>query len=484
MAQPRDKAGVPGAGHKGLQELFSYPLMSAIAERRTRRVARGTSITSGPISHTSHNQPAPLSPLEEAILVVSTGLTGRVTMHDVPALNNDGSSRFGTPLINIVARSASSIDNAQAVSFFMINDEGTWLIKQFRNREALEVLSRFPPHWEDWSEEHWLTAAAAVKHRLYPERLDFPRHWPYYFIWNRQISNRPGTTILLPIVDLTRQMINVFLSLLSEEDGQRPLFIDDWSRFRPKTLLDWGAWIGSLLGFVPKISYQIIGGARRARGNWLNHDYPAPLGYANTLRTDYETFFQLQNLMLIAQAMGLGAWIHAAVGAPYVFERDPKNGKFGIEFRMQQPKTWRRWPPLPTTQPNPIGIDGLLESLTPPYVKSMDEAVDRVVEEKYGAAGTYGDHTVFDRAYQKPQYGDDYLKMAARPPSADAVAYTKEICNYIYDTYGRFPAHVNAFHLPGVWLQFSHLELEFYDKYFDRDLYHRQAAHGAIWDDR
>jgi hypothetical protein len=28
-------------------------------------------------------------------------------------------------------------------------------------------------------------------------------------IWNRQISNRPGTTILLPIVDLTRQMINV-----------------------------------------------------------------------------------------------------------------------------------------------------------------------------------------------------------------------------------------------------------------------------------
>jgi hypothetical protein len=150
---------------------------------------------------------------------------------------------------------------------------------------------------------------------------------------------------------------------------------------------------------------------------------------------------------------------------------------------MQQPKTWRRWPPLPTTQPNPIGIDGLLESLTPPYVKSMDEAVDRVVEEKYGPAGTYGDHAVFDRAYQNAQYGDDYLKMAARPPSPDAVAYTKEICNYIYDTYGRFPAHTNAFHLPGVWLQFSHLELEFYDKYFDRALYHRQAAHNDIWDE-
>ena len=167
MAEMPEKAAVPGGEHKGLRELFSYPLMSAITERRTRRVARGTSITSGPISHTSKNAPAPLTPLEEAILVVSTGLTGRVTMHDVPALNDDGSSRFGAPLINIIARSASSIDNAHAVSFFMINDEGTWLIKHFRNREALAVLSKFPPKWEDWTEDNWLTAAATVKHRLY-----------------------------------------------------------------------------------------------------------------------------------------------------------------------------------------------------------------------------------------------------------------------------------------------------------------------------
>jgi hypothetical protein len=470
-----------GPEHKGLRELFNYPLMSAIAERRTRRVARGTSIPSGPISHTSTNKPAPLTPLEEAVLVVSTGLTGRVTMHDVPARKADGSSQFAAPLINILARSTSSIDNAHAVSFFMINDEGTWLIKHFRNRKALEVLGELPPKWEDWREDNWLAAAAAVKHQLYKERLDFPRHWPYYFIWNRQISNRPGTTIFLPIVDLTRQMINVFLSLLSEEDGQRPLFLDDWRSFHPKTLLDWAAWFGSLVGLVPKISYQIIGGAKRARGNWLNHDYPAPLGLANTLRTDYETFFQFQNLMLIAQAMGLGGWIHASVTSPYLYERDPAQGKFGIEFRMQQPKKWRRWPPLPASLANPIGIDGVLESLTPPYVKSMDEAVDRVIEEKYGPTGTYGDHRIFDRSYRKSEYGDDYLKMAGQPPKSEAVEYAKEICNYIYDTYGRFPAHVNAFHVPGVWLQFSHLEMEFYDKYFDPDLYNRQAMHHEMW---
>ena len=483
MAAEPDKRDAHPSSHRGLHELFNYPLMSAIFDRRTRRVARGTSIESGPISYTSRNKPAPLTPLEEAVLIVSTGLTGSTTMHDVPAKNADGSERFSAPLINVISRSASSIDNAHAVSFFLINDDGTFLIKHQRNQAALDSLKGLPPRWEDWTEADWLGAADKLKHRLYKERLDFPRKWPYYFIWNRQLSNRPGTTILLPIVDISRQFINVVISLLSEEDGQRPLFVDDWRRFRPRSLLDWGAWFASLIGIVPNISYQIIGGARRGRGGWLNTEFPAPIGYASTLRTDYETFFQMQNLMLIAQGMGLGAWIHAAVGAPYVFERDPEKGKFGIEFRMQQPKKWRRWPPLPAPLENPIGIDGVLESLTPPYVKSMDAAVDQVIEEKYGPAGTYGDNAIFDKAYRKPEYGDAFLKMANRRPKPEAVEYAKEICNYIYDTYGRFPAHANAFHLPGVWLQFSHLEMEFYDQFFDPGLYHRQAAHHAMWGD-
>jgi hypothetical protein len=160
--------------------------------------------------------------------------------------------------------------------------------------------------------------------------------------------------------------------------------------------------------------------------------------------------------MLIAQAMGLGGWIHAAVGAPYVFERDPANGKFGIEFRMQQPKKWRRWPPLPTTQPNPIGIDGLLESLTPPYVKSMDEAVDRVVEESYGPAGTYGDNGVFDRSYQKSDYGDACLKMAAKRPRRKPWT-TRRKSATTSTTHGRFP-RTRTRSTCRAWLQFSHLK--------------------------
>ena len=69
----------------------------------------------------------------------------------------------------------------------------------------------------------------------------------------------------------------------------------------------------------------------------------------------------------------------------------------------------------------------------------------------------------------------------AKQYGAEQVQYTKDICNYIYDTYGRFPAHVDAWYTPGMWLQFSHLELEYYERYVDPALYTRQAAHDAVW---
>ncbi len=148
--------------HPGLKELFRYPLIEAIVERRTRRVAQGASIDAGELSYTSPNQPDPLTPLEEAILIVATGMTG-ITTHDGPLYKPEGGKELGTPFLNIVARSGSSADNSQATSFFMINDEGIWLIKRLKGREALAALGDLPPKWEDWSEEHWLKAAAGCQ---------------------------------------------------------------------------------------------------------------------------------------------------------------------------------------------------------------------------------------------------------------------------------------------------------------------------------
>ncbi len=468
-------------GHPGLEDLFRYPLMAAIQDRRTRRVAQGTSILAGGISHASELPPAPLSALEEAILIVATGLTGQITMHDGPLQKPAGGHELGTPFLNVLARTASSADNAQATTFFMINDEGMWLLRQPRGAEALDKLRDLPPRWADWREEDWLHAAAAVKHQLYPRRMEFPREFPYYLGWNKQHSNAPGTTIFYPVVDCTRQLINAILILLSEPDGQRPLFVDDWQPFRPRNVQDWVGWLGAKLRLSPAIPYQPVGGVRRARSKFVNKDNVAPLGWANAFRTDHEAFLLLQNLMLVGHGIGLGGWVHSAIFAPWALKHEPENGWYGLGFQFLEPaKKWRRWPPVPSTQPTPVGIDGVLEGLCPPYVSSMDEAVDRVCEEKYGSAGAYGNREIFARSYQKRADADEFLRNAKPHPKA-AIRYTKEICRYIHETYGRFPAHVDAFHVPGIWVQFSHLELPYYQAHYDPALFARQAAHPGIW---
>src|SRR3954469_16323415 len=126
--------------HKGLQDLFGYPLTSALQDRRTRRDAQGVSLQHGVQPYTSTNQPSPLTALEEAILIASTSVTGAV-MHDGPTQKVNGSPELGTMFLEVAGRAASSADNAQATSFFMTNDEGVWLIERPRGRKALELFT-------------------------------------------------------------------------------------------------------------------------------------------------------------------------------------------------------------------------------------------------------------------------------------------------------------------------------------------------------
>jgi hypothetical protein len=463
-----------------LDGLKSYSLLDALSGRRTRRVARGTSINARSLSYESTNQPAPLEPLEEAILIVSTGLTG-ITTHDGPLDSTSYGRELGTPFLNVLARSGSSPDNSQPTHFVMVNDEGTWLLKRLAPAESLALMKQLPARWSEWSESDWVAAAAAVKHRLLPNRLDFPRAFPYYLGWNKQLSNRPGTTMFLPLVDTTRMYINALLNICSEPDKERPLFLDEWRTFHPRNALDWMGWVAAKLHLAPPIPYHPIGGVQWIRSGFINPNIPIPLGLVRTFLSDHESFYLTQNLMLLAQAMGLGGWVHVCPPGSYVFDGGGGKAGTGLGFRMQKPeKRWWRWPPLPANQPNPVGIDGVLESLSPPYVSSMDEAVDRILEQKYSAQGAYGNQAMFGKSYRRPGDADAFLKEGERY-TANAIAYTKEVCNYIWDTYGRFPAHVDAFYQPGTWLQVCHLEMEYYAKYFEPGLYRNQAGHDAAW---
>lgn len=49
--------------------------------------------------------------------------------------------------------------------------------------------------------------------------------------------------------------------------------------------------------------------------------------------------------------------------------------------------------------------------------------------------------------------------------SDDGIACTKAVCNYVYETYGRFPASLDIMHM--MWLmQAHHLDLDYYSRFF------------------
>ncbi|HEY8411764.1 MAG TPA: hypothetical protein VIK76_10190 [Pyrinomonadaceae bacterium] len=442
---------------EALNSTLRYPLFSAFFNRRSRRVSKGIkSMQAGSLSYTSEQKPQPLDPLEEALLIAATGITG-VTIPDMPFTSDDGKPLVGSPMLEINGRTASSPDNAQAAHFFMINDTGTYLLKKPDNVDPFYFRGELTP-------QKLIDYAEKCKVRVLDHRLEFPREYPCYIGRNKYVSNLPGSTLFVPVVDLTKQYINGLMFLLSQPAGFRPAFLDDWNFYRPAGVKRW------------------------IKSGFLNKDLPIPLGYTNTFRIHIEADLLVQNLLLTIQALGLGGWVHAAFIGPLLLGDAEYAQKYGagLNFRFVKARKWKRLTrfmvPPPAWRDNPVGIDKLLEAHCPPYFENMDAAVDDLLKHKYGPGGLYKDpqylNTVFkDGLAQKfidevPHYSDE------------VVACVKDVCNYIYNTYGRFPAHVDAWHVPGVWVQAHHLDLNYYDQlyrggYSDTQRNHQQLWHGA-----
>src|ERR1051326_5935865 len=86
--------------------LASYPLLTALRERRSRRFGRGMKIPAGPLAYQSRHQPAPLSEDEEAALAFAAcGITGHA-LADLCYASGEG----GNIMAGLVARTVASGD--------------------------------------------------------------------------------------------------------------------------------------------------------------------------------------------------------------------------------------------------------------------------------------------------------------------------------------------------------------------------------------
>ena len=448
--------------HASLERLLGRPLFETIWRRRTHRVSRGVPlIKAGSMTYQSDQKPFPLSELEEAILISLTGCTG-LTMPDRP-LQDPKNDEFimAKPSLSMRGRSAGSPDNAQGTHFFMINDSGTYFLKTLPP----------PSDPSELTADLLIDRARQAKVKLLDHRIDVagPRDFPAYLDSNRFLSNVPGTTIFFPVVDLSHQYINGLMYLLTEPDGARPTLVDD------------------------RNFYQMAGVRRWVKKGFLNPDLKLPLGVIGTLRTQIEADLLVQNLMLTAEAMELGAWIHASI-SPAVLMGDPKfRNKYGpmLGFEFATPRFRLldifRWqvllPKLGNLRAHPIGLklgdEFLIKGMCPPYYESMSAAVDEVIRLKFGPGGVYTDTDVFGKIFNQ-DFGARFLK-EARPYSDDVISCARDVCEYIYRTHGRFPAHVDAIHVPGIWLQVHHPDLKYYERFFRHGSTEAHRNHDDHW---
>ena len=180
----------PGAGNAGLGAVLEQPLLDTMWRRRTHRVSRGASVLAGSMTHESTNEPAPLTELEEALLIAITGSSG-LTMPDRPFQDpRTGQPIMAKPNLAVMSgRTAGSPDNAQGTHFFMINDSGTYFLRKLP-----------PVEGASFDAATLVERARESKVEVLDRRLDVPegkRDFPAYLDSNRFLSNLAGTTPFL-----------------------------------------------------------------------------------------------------------------------------------------------------------------------------------------------------------------------------------------------------------------------------------------------
>jgi hypothetical protein len=428
---------IPQPTDPRLQQVLNFPLVNGIFGRRSRRFGFGMSIPGGPLAFTSHNEPLPLCDLELALLVsAATGVTG--WNFGIPYTLNQSEhlSNYSLRLTGRTVPSAASICTSE---LFYTDDSGIYVV---RTRDITPEKLREFDKGDDVARIIGISQAATIQ--LSEERLSLPPEPPHYDEHNVWNSNRPGSTLFMPVGDVGQQL----LAFLAMYVSNGYTLYDD----------DRGCMGGNL---EPYIQAGVISDAPQMRFA-LSHIEQA--AYATTAM---ELSTICQNIVLMMQAIGLGGWMYSGIFPYSVLGAFADEGISGLGFRFTRSEEW--------VLPNPVGLDGIYESLCPPYVTDMYEAAQKLAEQKFGNSGTY------DPATGGPFRKSSEIKATALPYSQEQIDCIGEMAQYIYTTYGRFPARFPTI-LMRIYAQAHHLELEFYDRFFAEGAYlQTHAEHMKLW---
>jgi hypothetical protein len=170
---------------------------------------------------------------------------------------------------------------------------------------------------------------------------------------------------------------------------------------------------------------------------------------------------------LMLQAMGLGGWMFNGLDPFSVLGASGNPKVPGLGFRFD---TDDRWP-----YPNPTGLDGVMEGFCPPHHPDMRAAVEAVCERKFGPGSPFHPDT------PGPWKDSRKVRLAARVHSEEFKECVALQARYVFDTFGKYPGTVPSIFLI-TYLQAHHLDLEFYDEFYEPGAYLKtHAEHMSKW---
>lgn len=417
----------------GLQVASEFTLVQALFGRRARRFLLGASIPDGPLAFTSRHEPIPLTEIEKMIVLTAmAGNTGwnYAIMHNpyyAPHLPNYSAAAGG--------RTFPSAAGFHTSEIFFTDDEGVYF---FETRDAPALVDK--PVQEMSDLDSLVEAHRKRVRKLADGRLYLPAAEPHISGHNFWVVNRPGSMLAIPVADVAQHHIaNLCFGLqngycLYDDINKEP--IPGLERFRkicdPVNVLP--------ISFVEQYSL---------------------------MESTTELVASCYAGMLMLQAMGLGGWMFNGMDPYSILGASGDPNVPGLGFRYDKDERW--------TLPNPTGLPGVFEGFCPPHYPDMRAAVEAFAQRKFGPNGPFHPDT------PGPWKESSRVRAAAQIHSEEFKECVALQAQYTLDRFGKFPGTVPTI-LVFIFLQAHHLDLEFYDRYFDPGAYLKtHADHMKNW---
>lgn len=411
----------------------------------------------GPLKFKSEKDPIPLSELENALLCWSAyGPTGLI-MADL------GTSCDLATFLYFAGHTVPDPDNVLGLNLIYINDEGTFLYLPPQATKPYEIngpedIDKIVSWYRDFS------------FKLSDSRTEISGTLPYAMAFNKNL-NMKGSTVLLPCYDSSRVIVNILFHIFEFE---RVAIFDENT--------------GDLADSSGKMKKMVEKGyLNPALGITMDMIDKAITGVAGVV-----VGASVQNIRLMATAMGLGPWIMGGIVDYFMMGAlKPEFEGLSIAGAITCPpprKSKRIWPYKVGFKKGKKVFCIIEDCEESPY-KNAEDLVKDFLNIKYGRY-KYENGIEYEGVWSPNRdpktvpWKDEVYNVIRSHPSIGVKEEIKELVisfiNYCVEKYGAFP-RIDPFWIP-MAVVVHHVDLDFYEKYYKSEMITEKVKnHFKLW---